>query len=414
MEPVRRRWAVLALLFFAIFVNVLDRQVLSLVAPKLREDLHLSNTEYGAILFCFLLGMTLGQLPAGWLMDRRGPRAGFPLTLVWWSAANMLHAAASGAWQFGAFRFLLGLGECGTYSGGVKVIGRWFPQRERALAAGVFNSGSLMAAIVAPPLITWLMLRHGWPAAFVLPSLAGLIWIVPWLLLYREPGVAASSLAPAEPVWGSLWWGLLRDPAVWGVVLMRAFGGPVSHFYWYWLPEYLKRERGLPFETIAAVAWLPFLTGGVGNIGGGWLSSRLILAGWSVDRARKTVFVGAGLCCMAAVAVPLAGSAGAALALISVASLGINALAANLMGLITDLFPERYLARVSGMTGVGDGAMSMVMMLAAGRVVDRYSFTPVFAAAGLFPLLSLASLFVLVRRIERRTEPRPQDRAGPV
>ena len=396
-NPPALRWWILLLLFLSMTVNFLDRQVLSLVAPVLRDQLGLSNTQYGTIVFCFLLGMTLGQIPAGILMDRKGARAGFTFIVAWWSVANMLHAFARSMVQLASLRFLLGLGECGTYSGGVKVIGRWFPARERALAAGIFNSGSLAGAIAAPPLIVFLMLKFGWPAAFLIPSAAGLLWLIPWLWMYREPTRQCPAGVAEAPAPGLLQ--LLAMPAVWGVILMRSFGGPVTHFYWYWLPEYLKRERGMSLEMIGMFAWLPFLCGGLGNIGGGWFSSRLIQRGWSVDRARKTAFVLATLLCLMALLVPPAPNAAVALGLISLATLGINAFAANLMGLITDLFPQQILARVSSLTGVGDGAMSMTMMFLVGVVVDRFSYLPVFIGAGVLPVLSLASLLVLVGRI---------------
>lgn len=402
------RWWILLMLFLAMTVNILDRQVLSLVAPVLRDQLHLSNTQYGTIVFAFLLGMTLGQIPVGMMLDRRGVRFGFPLIIAWWSAANMLHGLARTVAQFSVLRFLLGLGECGTYSGGAKVIGQWFPVRERALAAGLFNSGSLAGAIFAPPLIVFLTLRLGWPSAFLIPSLAGVLWILPWLKLYwepwRHPRLSQEERGPYAPPGGRAGgstpvWPLLAVPAVWGVILMRSFGGPVNHFYWYWLPEYLKRERGMSLEMIGLFAWLPFFSGGVGNIGGGWLSSKLIARGWPVDRARKTAMVLATGLCLLAVLVPAAPGAASALALICLAAMGINAFAANLMGTITDLFPQSLLARISGLTGVGDGAMSMVMMQLTGVVVDRYSYLPVFVAAGAFPLVSLASLLLLVRKI---------------
>ena len=180
---------------------------------------------------------------------------------------------------------------------------------------------------------------------------------------------------------------------------MRAFGAPVTNFYWYWLPEYLKRERGMSLAMIGLWAWLPFFSGGLGNIGGGWLSGRLIARGWPVNSARKTVLTAAVALSLLAVLVPGAPSTSGAIALICVASLGINAFAANLMGLMTDLFPQVILARVSGLTGVGDGIMSMTTMQLTGVVVDRFSYLPVFAAAGVFPLVSLASLLLLVGHI---------------
>lgn len=412
----RIRWWILLLLFFAMEINILDRQVLSLVAPVLRDEFHLSNTDYGRILFCFLLGMTLGQIPVGMMMDRLGPRKGFCVIFLGWSLANLLQGFAGTVLQFCALRLLLGLNECGAYSGGVKVIGQWFRPTERAFASGLFNSGSVIGAMIAPPLIVFLMTHHGWRSAFIIPSIVGLIWIFPWLRLYWEPAkhpklkaAAAAQEAPVEPVASEIPAPvaaaqpsiplLLMLAPVWGVVLMRAFSGPVTHFYWYWLPEYLKRERGMTLEAIGMFAWMPFLSGGIGNIGGGWLSSHLIKRGWPVNRARKTVFFMGGSLCLLAMAIPLAPSAGSAIAIICLASLGVNAISANLMGLIADLFPQSVLARVSGMTGVGDGVVSMMMMLLTGIVIDRFSYTPVFIAVGLLPVLSLTALMVLVGTI---------------
>jgi MFS transporter, ACS family, hexuronate transporter len=403
------RWWILFLLFLAITINILDRQVLSLVAPVLRDELHLSNSQYGVIVFFFLLGMTLGQIPVGILVDRIGARRSFVAILAWWSLASLLHAFARSMTHFSALRLMLGLGECGTYSGGVKVIGQWFPQRERALAAGLFNSGSLAGAIVAPPLIVFLTLRYGWQAGFLLPSAVGLLWVIPWLKTYWEPWkhprlsqteraqatqATAAQTGIAPPIST-----LLGIRAVWGVILMRAFGGPVTHFYWYWLPEYLKRERGMSLDMIGLFAWMPFFSGGVGNIGGGWLSSWLIARGWTVDRARKTACIAAGSLAFVAVLVPASPGATSAITLICLASLGINAFAANLMGLLTDLFPQQILAKVSGMTGLGDSGMSMLVMLLTGVVVDRVSYYPVFIGAGLFPLISITALLTLVRTI---------------
>ncbi len=406
MRRYRRR--ILLLLFLAITINILDRQVLSLAAPVLRDQLHLSDTDYGIIVFAFLLGMAVGQVPIGALLDRIGARRGLAFIAGWWSLANAAHGFMGSMVQFSAMRFLLGIGECGNYSAGVKVIGQWFPPKDRALAAGFFNGGSLAGAIVAPPLITYLIMHYGWRSAFVLPSAAGALWILPWLKTYWEPwkhpALTAEERAAAKPSQAGAGAPpatrvLLANAAVWGAILMRSFGAPVTHFYWYWLPEYLKHGRGMSLQAIGLTAWMPFLAGGIGNIGGGWVSSLLIGRGWSVDATRKVVFSAAAAVCLVVVLVPMAGGPASALALISAASLAINAYAANLMGLITDLFPERILARVSGLTGVGDNVTSMLAMLLTGIVVDRFSFTPVFIAVGILPLLSVAAFFVLVRKV---------------
>ncbi len=379
---------------------MLDRQVLSVVAPILRDTFHLSNTQYSYILFSFLLGLTLGQVPAGMLMDRRGARLGLTAILLWWSAANALHAIARTVASFSVLRFLLGLGECGNYSGGVKVISEWFPVRERALAGGIFNTGSVIGSLIAPYLVIRIATGYGWQSAFLLPSLLGLLWILPWLAVYRV-GPLAPSREQAQRSVGVL----LGLRQVWGVMLVRALGGPVNHFYWYWLPEYLRRERNFSLQEIGVWAGLPFFFGGLGNVAGGWFSSLLIARGASPDRARKSAFLAAVALCLTSMAVPLCATGYQALALICAASFGIGAYAATWIGAVTDIFPGEVVARVTGIAGMGEGVANMILTLATGRVVDRYSYFPVFLGAGLLPVLGLLSLFAVVRRIEKVATP---------
>lgn len=399
------RGKIVFLLFLLIAICILDRQILSVVAPVLSSSLHLSNSEYGFILFCFLAGMTIGQIPVGMMIDRIGARRGFVVIFCVWSLASIGHAFMHTVAEFSALRFLLGLAECGAYSGGTKVIAQWFPPEDRAFAAGIFNSGSLAGAIVAPPAIVLITLHFGWRAAFVLPSLAGLLWIIPWLRTYWEPWrhprlvhatvEAHAPSASSQPGIAHL----LTYRVVWGAILMRAFASPVTNFYWYWLPQYLKHQRGMSLAMVGMLAWLPFLAGGVGNIGGGWASRWLVKRGWSVQSARRGLFTASIGLAAIAVLVPFTAGNAAAVALICFASLGINAYAANLIGLYTDLFPHEMLARITSLTGIGDGVMSMATMLLTGIVVDHFSYLPIFIAAGLLPFLALSAFFLLVRRI---------------
>ena len=407
------RWWVLALLFLSISINLLDRQVLSVVAPLLRERLGISATGYGRMVFGFMLGMALTQLPAGMLLDRWGPRIGLSLMCAWWSAANMLHALARTVPHFAVFRFLLGMGECGNYSGGLKVIAQWFPARERALAAGIFNSGTLAGPIIAVPLVTGLMLRLGWQTAFVATGSLGFLWAMAWALVYRSPEGSKFRVPSSRPPEAgspslelettNLELGLghlLRFRQTWGLLMVRALAGPVSQFYWFWLPEYLKRERHLSLETIGLLAWIPYFCGGLGNLAGGWFSSHLIRRGWPVDSARKLTFALAVALTSTSGLTPFVSSTGVALTLICAAVLGINAFAATFMASLTDIFPQQAVARVAGITGVGDSGMSMFLMLATGAIVDRFSYLPVFVSAACSPMLALAVIFLVVRRIE--------------
>ena len=391
---IERKWTVLALLFGSITVNLVDRQTLSILAPVIRDELHLSNTQYSVIIFYFLLGMAVFQIPTGMLLDRKGARFGLPLLMLWWSAANAMHAFARTVAQFSLFRFLLGAGECGNYSGGIKVISQWFGPKQRALAGGIFNSGTVIGAFLAPRLIVWIATTYGWRMAFVLPSALGLIWIAPWLLFYRDlaPAKKVEAMPALRPLLG------MRQ--VWGMTLMRMLGGPVVHFYWYWLPEYLTRERHFSMEGIKQLAGIPFLFAGLGNIAGGWLSGRLIAHGSTADRARKITFIVSAVMCFMSVLVPQVPGEFLPIAIISIATFGVSTYNATHIGTLTDLFSPGVLARVAGITGVGEGVMNMILTLATGIVVDRFSYLPVFIAAGVLPALGVLCLFALVRRIE--------------
>ena len=179
------RWRILALLFLITVINFVDRQTLSVVAPVLREKFTMTNTDYGRVVSAFMFGMMAGEFLMGFIMDRFGARSGLSFAVVWWSIATALHAAASSVLQFGIFRFWMGTGESGNFPGALKVVSDWFPARERAFAVGVFNSGSMVGSLIAPPLIVFLMLHFGWRAAFLVPASFGLLWVLLWRQSYR-------------------------------------------------------------------------------------------------------------------------------------------------------------------------------------------------------------------------------------
>ncbi|MCS7026373.1 MAG: MFS transporter [Bryobacteraceae bacterium] len=396
MSPIdRRRWLYLTLLVASLAINLVDRQVLAVLAPVIREELGLSPVQYSYIVTAFLLGLALAQLPSGMFLDRVGVRWGLPVLIAWWSAANALHGLARNVWHLCGFRFLLGVGECGNYSAGVKVIAQWFPARERALAGGIFNSGTVLGSFLAPYFVVQVSHHYGWRLAFVLVSLLGVVWLAPWLLIYRErsAGEDPPPRIPLRP--------LLRRRQIWGAVLIRTLAGPVMHFYWYWLPEYLKRERGFTMDMIGLWAGVPFLFAGVGNVGGGWFAAVLMRQGWSADRTRKTIFLTCGALCLISSLVPFASQRMIALALICLATFAMGALTANNIGLLTDLFSPQVIARITGLTGMCEGFHTMLVTLATGAIVQRLGYWPVFLAMGLLPTLAVSALFLLVRRVER-------------
>ena len=388
------RWWIATLLFFATVINYVDRQALSVLAPVLRDEFHMSNTEYSRVVFAFLLAYMIMQGGSGRIMDRLGTKTGFALTITWWSIAAMLHAGANSVLGFGVCRFLLGLGEAGNWPGGVKAVSEWFPPKERAFAIGYFNSGSTLGAVVAPPLIAWLVLRFGWRAAFVATGALGFLWLIFWLALYRSTPVADPGAPPPAQI---RWRDLLRYKQVWGLVLTRMLSDPVWWFYVFWLPEYLKRERNFSLAMIGYFAWIPFMAAGLGCLAGGASSGWLIRRGWPVLRSRKAVMLVSAVLMMSGIPAVLVSEAGVAIALISLATFAFSTWASNILTLPADLFPNHVVASVSGISGTGAALGGMVFTLIAGAVVDRFSYVPVFVAAGLLPRVAATVVFRSIR-----------------
>jgi ACS family hexuronate transporter-like MFS transporter len=299
----------------------------------------------------------------------------------------------------------MGTGECGNYSGGVKVVGQWFPPKERAFAIGVFNGASLIAGMITPPLIVFITLRLGWQAAFLIPSLIGMLWVFFWHRFYRAPeehpslteaerrliteGIDVRAEKPPSTLQ------LLQYRQTWGLMLCRMLVGPVIQFYLFWLPEYLFRSRGLTMAAIGFVAALPAVFGDIGSIGGGWAAGRLIENGFSVRSARKTVMWTGALLCALSFVVVLADAPVVWAGAICLVYLGHYALSANMFASITDLIPNSGVARVTALTGIAGGASGALFPLLTGWLVDEISFKPVFFMAAMMPAAGVLALWLL-------------------
>jgi ACS family hexuronate transporter-like MFS transporter len=389
--------------FWATAINYLDRQTLSVAAPMLREQFHMSNVEYSRVLFGFLLAYTIMNGVSGPLIDRLGTRLGYAVCIAWWSVAAVLHAFARGALSLGIFRFLLGMGEAGNWPGGVKVVAEWFPERERALASGIFNSGSAAGAIVAPPLVALILLKLGWPWAFVIVGAAGFVWLALWWPTYYTPAATkAEASAPRAPVWQ-----LFRTRFVLSFTLSKIFMDPVWYFYTFWFPEYLKRARHFDMASIGKYAWIPFVVAGFGNLFGGLLSGFLLRCGLSVTLARKGGVTFFAVLMTSAIPAVLVGDAALSIALVSVAMLGYTGCLANMLAMPADVFPKNAVASVYGLASMGSGFGGMLFTLITGWVVDHYSYTPVFIGFGVMPLICALILWTLLGPLRAAAELRP-------
>lgn len=411
MRPIANfRWAIVALLFAATAISYVDRQVLTVLAPTLRDNLGISNTGYASILTAFLLAYTFMQPVTGWLIDRIGTRLGFALIMAWWSAAAVLHAFGTSVATFAACRFLLGMGEAGSWAACVKAVTEWFPRRERGLATGIWSAGVAAGLVVSVPIVAWVSLTLGWQWAFILTGVAGFAWLAVWLWMYRQPqshpAVTTAELrhitddAPA-PVAESSRVGysrLLRSRNVWAVIAARLLADPWVWFYYFWIPEYLTRSAGFTAADIGKYAWIPFLAQGVGIVLGGFLSDQLLRRGVRAVHARLTIMLIGMLLMTPGILAAFHLDIVIIFVGISSAMFGFGFWAPNMMSLCADAFPRNAVGSVVGLSGMGAGVGGMLFTMLVGWTLDRYGYPPVFIAAGAIPLLAFFVLFALLDR----------------
>ncbi|MBM3734528.1 MAG: MFS transporter [Acidobacteria bacterium] len=390
------RWWIAGLLFASTTINYLDRQTLSVLAPSLKTEFQWSNTQFALIVMAFRAAYAVGQTLSGRMLDRLGTRLGLMLSVGFYSFAAMATSLAQGLVSFAALRFLLGLGESGNWPGAAKAVARWFPARERGLAVAIYDSGSAIGAAVAPALVLALAASTGsWRLVFVIIGALGLLWMLVWWRSYP-----AEAPPPVEPVSGGpkpQMNELLRQRRTWGLILGRSLTDPVWFFISDWFAVFLV-SRGFRLEDSVAGFWVPFLAADFGNFFGGWLSGRLIRAGWSVTGSRLAIIVAGSIGMTALIPAAYAAGLGLLVSLFAVATFSYAALSTMYLTLPGDLYPDHSVATVSGLTGTGAGIGTILSTLVIGIVADRYSFVPILTAASFIPLAGVVLTLWLLRK----------------
>ena len=398
------------LLFFAATINYMDRQVIALLKPTLQSQLGWSEIGYSNIVFAFHLAYAAGLLMMGRLVDRLGTRRGFSLSVLVWSAAAMAHALAHSVLQFSAVRFVLGIGESGNFPSAIKTVAEWFPKKERALATGIFNSGTNIGAIVTPLVVPWITYRFGWQMAFIGTGALGLIWLLAWWTLYQRPedhrGISQEELAyirsdpqevepPKVPLRK-----LIDHRETWAIALGRLFTDPIWYVYLFWIPDFLSRRFGLSLQAMAIPLFVIYSGATVGSISGGWISSTLLKHGVSLNRSRKTALL---ICALAVTPVLIASSTShmwLAVAVVAIAAGAHQGWSANMYTLASDIFPR---AAVGSVVGFGSMAGAIGALFAAKAVGYILQFTGsymlVFLIAGTAYLFAFLFVQLLAPRI---------------
>lgn len=405
------RWLICALLFFAASVNYMDRQVIGLLKPTLQVQFGWTEEGYSNIVVAFQLAYGSSLLFIGKLIDRIGTRKGFSLAVLFWSISAMAHAAATSVFQFAVARFSLGIGEAGSFPASIKAVAEWFPKKERALATGIFNSGTNVGSTVTPLVVPWLTLRFGWRMAFIATGAIGLVWIAFWLALYRRPEesrlVSAGELAliqsdQEQTTATAVPWGtMLSLRQAWAVGLGKFFTDPIWFVYLFWIPDFLSRNLKLNLKGMELPLFVIYSGASVGSIGGGWLSSWLIKKGWSVNASRKTAML---VCALAVTPMMLAArttDAWVAIGLMALAAGAHQGWSANLYTLASDMFPRGAVASVVGFgTLLGTISGAFISKMVGYILQTTGSYVPIFLFAGTAYLIALAFVQALAPRLD--------------
>jgi ACS family hexuronate transporter-like MFS transporter len=423
------RWIICGLLFLAATLNYIDRQVIGYLKPTLAKEFAWSEMDYADIVFAFQVAYAIGLLFAGRMMDKLGTRLGFALAIVIWSLAAMAHAEAT--WfgpgvaamlaavglvytgsvaGFIAARFALGLGESGNFPASIKAVAEWFPKKERALATGIFNSGTNVGALLVPLAVPWITITYGWYWAFVATGAIGFFWLFLWWPLYRSPDhhprVSPAELAyiqsdpPDQQVKVPLSQ-VLPHRQAWAFTVAKFMTDPIWWLYLFWIPDFFNRTYGLDVKTLGPPVFLIYLVASVGSIGGGWLSGSLIKRGWSTNAARKTAML---ICALAVVPIVFASKANnlwVATALVALAAAAHQGWSANVFTLASDTFPRHAVGTVVGFGGMAGAVGGMLIAKLTGKILETTgSYMPVFVIAGSVYLVALAIVHLLAPKLE--------------
>ncbi|HWQ56333.1 MAG TPA: MFS transporter [Bryobacteraceae bacterium] len=409
------RWYIAGLLFIETILAYLDLQVLSVLAPVLSRELHLTNAQYAGVTQAFLIAYSITFLLGGRVIDRLGVRRGLALSLVWWSTANMAHALATSAEWLAVFRFLMGLGYPGAFLAAAKAVSEWYPPEERAFVYGIYVSGATLGAVIAYPLVVSISLRLGWQAAFVVTGGAGLVFVIVWLLLYhspdRHPWITPAELAhvsrgkvagEAAPSLMRAWKTVVKERRFWTVAIGRLLADSPWMFYVLWLPKFLTAEQGLSMQTIGRFGWIPFIFADIGSIGGGWLSGGLIRRGVPNLEARLRVLTVAACVVSLAFLLAFPYPTPVLFALLCLFMMCQTAWTVNLNVITVDTFPSRLVATASGLTTCFGTTGSVFFTAAVGWIVQRYTYDPVF-----FLMSALSAGAYLAVRLILKGAPQP-------
>lgn len=409
----RLRWWIISLLTLGTILNYLARSTLSVAAPTVIEEFGMTTEEYSYVVLAFQAAYTVMQTVAGAVLDGLGTRLGFFLFAVGWAVANAMHAFALGWPSLAFFRGLLGATEAAAIPAGTKTVSEWFPSREKPLATSIFQMGTSVGNMIAPPLVAFCILYWGWRSAFIVTGALSLIWAIGWYIAYRSPemhprltereralisgGNDADDIG-ARPASRK---DVLKSSNFWAIALPRFLAEPAWQTFNFFIPLYLVVAWQLDLKAIALWAWLPFLAADFGSLAAGVLPMQLMKRGVGLINSRRITMTIGALLMVGPACIGLAPSAAVAVALFCVGGFAHQMLSGSLITLSADVFDKRTVGTASGMAGTVGWIGGMLFTYLIGQSADTFGYNPLFAALAGFDILGAAILWMVLKTRSR-------------
>ena len=412
MNQSRYFWIIVNMAFIATALSFLDRQVLSILIIKIKQELTISNVQYGFINTGFLVGYAIMFTVGGILIDRYGSRLGLAVSVGLWSLATALHSLANSFMHFGVFRFLLGVGEGGAFPGAIKAVMEWVPKKKQALANGIAIGGAALGAVIAPPLCVYLINITGWRGVFIITSIIGFTWVGVWLLVTRiknnntenliseriiNEGENIPTIIERKKIDFSK---LFKIKEVWVFIFMRFLLDPILYFYMFWIPKYLNEIRSVNIEQIGRLFWIPFLAMGISNMLGGWISDAVFSKTTNLNLARKIIMGAAALLMFPVLFVKFAPSPELVILIMCIAFFAHGLWITNYITSIGDTFGRTLTSTVVGLSGTAGAISAFIINPIIGLIITRFSYNPIWIYAGSMYLVAFIGFVIFIPKIK--------------